>query len=51
MPANGDEESALGKLNTDKFEDENVELAAGADAGSGTQPHGDKSYIRNDALY
>jgi hypothetical protein len=50
MPANGDEESALGKLNTDKFEDEKVELAAGADAGPGMQPHDDKSYIRNDAI-
>ena len=50
MPANGGEESALGKLNTDEFEDENVELAAGADAGAGTQPHDDKSFISNDAI-
>ena len=50
MPANGGEESALGKLNTDEFEDENVELAAGADAGAGTQPHDDMSHISNDAI-
>jgi hypothetical protein len=51
MPANGDEERALGKFRTGKFEDENVELVpAGADAGAGTQPHDDKSYISNDAI-
>jgi hypothetical protein len=50
MPANGDAERALGKFNTDKPEDENVELAAGTDAGVGMQPHNDKFYISNDAI-